>query len=195
MIALTGVIDPNLIIAKKIITDFSWDCVQPNSVDLRVKDSYSIDGGVVLHKDGSRHLPQYKKQSTFLMPRFDTGEETEYYQFDPGILYQVEFYERVDLPLEVCALTILRSSMNKSGSSGEVGLFDSGYCGGTGITVSVSHQSFVEKGAPLAQMVFLTSGARSSYNGYYRPDTQWLVQSGVEGGPSRTKSTTGFDRS
>ena len=62
--------------------------------------------------------------------------------------------------------------MLKSGSSGEPGLFDSGYTGSVGMTVSVRHASIVEVGASIMQMLFFQSTSSQLYQGMYL-DSRW----------------------
>lgn len=90
------------------------------------------------------------------------------YKLEPGQRYQIEFKEQLSLPNDICALTLVRSSMAKSGCTGENGLFDSGYQGGTGMMVSVQDESYIQVGASIAQMIFFETESSRPYNGYYQ---------------------------
>lgn len=152
----SGVLNPKHIVEAGLIQDFDKDNIKGNSIDLRVKTVYDIQPGLVMGRDW-RRLPNYEELSP----------EQGSYLLVPGRVYQIEFQERVRLSRRVCALTFLRSTMFKSGSSGETGLFDSGYRGNTGMTVSVVHPTRIELGASIAQMVFLRSHSSKGYDGYY----------------------------
>lgn len=140
--------------------------IQPNSYDLRVNRVFEIRDGLRLYANGTKELPKYHEVN----PVVQGG--LEWFQFNPGTLYQFESYESIRLPKRVCAITILRSSMNKSGASGEIGLYDSGYEGHCGMTISVKHECMIERGASIAQLLFLKSHGNKLYAGDYL-DQKW----------------------
>lgn len=160
------VINPKEAHDREIITSLP-NHIQGNSVDLSVKEVYRIDGGIKIASDGKRELPPYKKVKPKII-RWKDGLWRNTFVFSPRHLYQVEFVEQVAIPEDMCGLTFLRSSMFKSGASGETGLFDSGYFGGTGMTISVKFKSQVEVGACIAQMVFFSAESYKMYNGIYQ---------------------------
>lgn len=137
--------------------------LQPNSCDLRLGRVFRIQGGIKLYADGTKEMPPYEEQGP------DTGG---FFHLGTGVLYQLEFMEYVKLPLDVAAISIMRSSMSKSGASGEPGLYDSGYNGTCGMTVSVKHHCVIEKGASVAQLVFMRADASKAYDGDYL-DMKW----------------------
>lgn len=169
---MTGILNPYEVTQRGWISNFSPDNVQPNSIDLTVDKVYTMSGTLVLYKDTtSRKLPEYTPLRTF------TYEGLEMYKLEPGQRYQIEFREQLSLPDNVCALTLVRSSMAKSGCTGENGLFDSGYRGGTGMMVSVQDESYIQVGASIAQMIFLEASSSKPYNGYYqntRSPMEWV---------------------
>lgn len=173
-----GVLNPEKMVRENQITDFDPARIQGNSIDLRIKSVFRIDGGITLHEDNTRELPPYVKEKPFTLPR-KNGNVASYFRLDPQHLYQVEFFESVNLSKDVCALTFLRSSMFKSGASGETGLFDSGYSGGTGMTINVKFQSDIEVGSAIAQLVFFSAISSRSYSGFYR-DGNWKNLSSKE---------------
>lgn len=138
-----------------------------NSYDLRVSRVFEILDGIAIYADNSRELPPYREVKSYLD---EAGREV--YSLSPDSVYQIETMEEVDLGEDVCAVTLMRSSMHKSGSSGEAGLYDSGYSGPCGMTVSVKKPSIVEKGASIFQIVFFESEDTEAYRGRYL-DSQW----------------------
>lgn len=138
--------------------------IQPNSYDLRLGRVFRIDGGIKFYANGDKELPPYREQRP---------DRNGWFHLVTGSLYQLEFVEIVDLPLDVAAISIMRSSMSKSGASGEVGLYDSGYSGSCGMTVSVRHSCDIERGASVAQLVFFEASACKSYDGDYT-DMKWI---------------------
>ena len=157
------VLDPQTCI--QYLDNYDLENVQPNSYDLRVSKFFEIKGGLTLHADGTKELPQYKKVQT--EPYW-----SDWFILYPNRLYQFESFEFVNLPEGVCAITILRSSMNKSGASGEIGLYDSGYKGQCGMTISVQHTCRIQRGASIAQLLFFKSEGNRLYAGDYL-DQKW----------------------
>jgi len=161
---MVGLINPLEAYAAGCISNVSIDNIQPNSIDLTVASVYTISGPLVLFagKEKKRQLPEYVPLKTFLY------EGVEMFKLEPGHRYQVEFNEILDLPHNVCGLTLVRSSMAKSGCNGENGLFDSGYRGPCGMMVSVQEESYIEIGASIAQMLFFSTLASKMYDGFYK---------------------------
>lgn len=156
------IVDPSTLLGT-VILDYDKSNAQPNSYDLRTNTVYEICGGIKLYADGRKDLPQYKE-----IPPSQSG----WYSLWPGHLYQLEFVETVEMPEELCAISVMRSSMAKSGASGEPGLYDSGYKGYCGMTVSVKHTCMIQKGAAVAQIIFMTAQTSKLYTGEYQ-DTRW----------------------
>jgi len=159
-----GVINPSYIHRWGFIEGIQEGNIQPNSIDLTVSKVYTINGTLVLYanKETRRKLPEYSEMKPFLY------EGVEMYRLEPGIRYQIEFNEQLSLPDYICGITLVRSSMAKSGCTGENGLFDSGYKGACGMMVQVQAESYIEVGASIAQMIFMSADASKMYDGFYQ---------------------------
>lgn len=158
-----------------LLEDYDQNNIGPNSYDLRASRVFEITEGIHLYADGTRRLPPYREVQPFLL------EGREHFKFVPGLLYQVEARETIMLTHGVCALNVMRSSMHKSGASGEIGLFDSGYSGSCGMTVSVRHESYVEKGASIFQLLCFEAESTKLYDGMYM-DSLWRDRLMSDGG-------------
>jgi len=158
------IIDPLKIVNENYIANHKESNIQPNSIDLTIAKVYTIHGSLVIYadKESRRQLPEYTEVKPFL------HEGRLMYKLEPGIRYQVEFQETLAIPSNVCGITLVRSSMAKSGCTGENGLFDSGYYGACGMMVQVQAESFIEVGASIAQMIFFTASTSREYNGFYQ---------------------------
>lgn len=152
---------------RSILSKSESSNIGPNSYDLQVETVYEILEGIQIFKDGTRHLPPYRE----VLPEIDE-EGREVFRLRKGHLYQVESIEEVSVPEGVAGITIMRSSMHKSGASGEVGLYDTGYSGKCGMTVSVQFDSIVEKGASIFQLVLFEAREDFLYNGFYKNE-EW----------------------
>ena len=165
-----GVLNPDEVVRRGYVTNFIPDRIQPNSIDLTVKSVYVISGPLVLFadKETKRQLPEYNLIKSFQY------EGRDMYLLEPGIRYQVEFNENLSFDTSICGITLVRSTMAKSGCSGENGLFDSGYYGACGMMVQVQAESYIEVGASIAQMIFFYTEASKLYNGFYQGTTSPL---------------------
>lgn len=156
-----GVVSPRLVCEAGFVQTYQDQNIQGNSLDLRVRDVFEAQGELILGKD-FRTLPQYH----LLSPQQD--DSGEWYLLYPNRRYQVEFIERVSLPGYLCGVTMVRSTMAKSGCSGESGLFDSGYEGSTGMMITVASSARIQRGARVAQMVFHRAHSHQLYSGFYQ---------------------------
>lgn len=141
--------------------------IQPNSIDLTVNKVYEIRGTLALFKESHRRqLPEYFSVHPFTI-EYPEGP-SKMFVLEPGKRYQVEFAEKLTIPEDLCGITLVRSTMAKSGCSGENGLFDSGYTGPCGMMISVQDNCYVEEGAAIAQMIFLGASSHKLYDGFYQ---------------------------
>lgn len=165
-----GIVDPRLVLQSGFMTKVGFNCVQGNSIDLTVGEVYEVRGEVTLDRNGKRELPFY----------FPVIPKDDYFTLELGEVYQIEFQQRVKLPHYLCGITFVRSSLAKSGTSGENGLFDSGYEGGLGMMLTVRNPLHIQVGSPIAQVVFFKSNAKGrEYSGYYsnrRSPNEWNNQ-------------------
>lgn len=158
------IVDPAELL-DTVLFDYDKRNLQPNSYDLRVDKAYEIMGGIVLYADGTKELPQYR----------DNQPQGGWFVLWPDRLYQLEFSETVKMPPNICAISVMRSSMAKSGAAGEVGLYDSGYEGRCGMTVSVKHTCKIQRGASVAQLILIQASTSRLYNGHYL-DGEWATK-------------------
>lgn len=166
-----GIVDPRSVVSAGIVQNVEPRLIQGNSIDLSISKVYEIVGGLTMRKDGSRILPDYQLVDPNVMISNVKGSYSTFggYELFPDKLYQVEFEQKVQLPSYICGITLVRSSMAKSGCSGENGLFDSGYSGPVGMMIKVSHLTRLEEGVAIAQMIFVRASAKKAmYKGYYQ---------------------------
>jgi len=168
---MNGIVNPKDVVDFGFITGVDEEDIQPNSIDLRVENVYTINGPLVLfaNKENQRQLPEYSPLRAFSYPvDVELKNSVDMYRLEPGQRYQIEFSAKLDLPGNICGLTLVRSTMAKSGCSGENGLFDSGYQGACGMMVSVQAESYIEVGSSIAQMLFFNASSSKMYNGFYQ---------------------------
>lgn len=168
------IVDPRTLLDKHLF-EYKEANVQPNSYDLRLHRVFEIRGGITLYANGKKELPRYTE--VMPTPRWygyeNPAPPEPWFMLSRHTLYQLEFYETVSMPPHLAAISIMRSSMSKSGASGEMGLYDSGYVGQCGMTVSLEYPSQIQQSAAVAQLIFMTANTSQLYQGEYL-DSKWI---------------------
>ena len=153
-----AVLNPQRVASLGVVTDLLQENISCNSIDLRIHRVYEIRGLLDL------------TQEERVLPEFVEVEFDDILELKPHKTYQVEFYEKVHLTSSLCAISILRSTLFKSGASGEVGLYDSGYSGSTGMTITPSIPLRVRRGGSVAQLLVFSCNSNKVYDGFYKDD-------------------------
>lgn len=153
-----AVLNPQRLASLGVVTNLLQENISCNSIDLRIHRVYEIRGLLDL------------TQEERILPEFVEVEFDDILELKPHKTYQVEFYEKVHLTSSLCAISILRSTLFKSGASGEVGLYDSGYSGSTGMTITPSIPLRVRRGSSVAQLLVFSCNSNKVYDGFYKDD-------------------------
>lgn len=154
----TAILNPRRLATLGVVTNLLQENISCNSIDLRTHRVYEIRG----------HLDLTQEER--ILPEFVEVEFDDILELEPHKTYQIEFYEKVHLTSSLCAISILRSTLFKSGASGEVGLYDSGYSGSTGMTVTPSIPLYVRRGTSIAQLLVFSCDSNKVYDGFYKND-------------------------
>lgn len=142
--------------------------LQPNGVDLTLKEIGAFDGaGVVARDNAERRLPAVRPLAFGADGFLDLA---------PGP-YQIVYNEIVDLPRDLMALGRPRSSLGRSGVTIHSAVWDAGYRGrSTSLLVVANPAGFrLERNARVLQLVFfglgeaVTEGYRGAYQGENLP--------------------------
>ncbi|MDK2384425.1 MAG: deoxyuridine 5'-triphosphate nucleotidohydrolase [Candidatus Korarchaeota archaeon] len=141
------------------------DQVQPAGVDLSVSEVYRAGGPGEITLDGKR-IPGYVE--------LEPGGGA--WRLGPGY-YVVRFAEAVEVPLNAVGICLPRSSLLRMGAALHCALWDPGYKGRgyALLTVYNEHGIVVERGARIAQMIYvgLSAGPRRGYEGAYQGEGLW----------------------
>jgi dUTP pyrophosphatase len=136
--------------------------LQPNGVDLTLKEVFSIKGqGVIPVSNTGREL-------STLTPL--TYDDTGRIHLPPGN-YLITYNEVVSLPKNVMALGRARSSLLRCGAAIHTAVWDAGYSGRSQSLVVVYNRDGItfERNARLMQLVFFRlSGTTEGYEGIYQ---------------------------
>lgn len=147
-----------LVKEKNLIEGFDETCLEGAGYDLRVGKFYSASGGTYLSRE-ERKLPEINEI---------TGETL---MLKPGDYVLMETMEGVNMPGDLAARVLNRSSLFRCGASTFNALIDPGYCGKLtfGLRNISDHDFSIKKGAKVAQIVFEeVTGGTQLYNGRYQ---------------------------
>ncbi|MFA7190929.1 MAG: deoxyuridine 5'-triphosphate nucleotidohydrolase [Dehalococcoidales bacterium] len=136
--------------------------IQPCGIDLTLKEVASFtSAGRITRSNQDRLVSELEAL------KFDDKGQVH---LAPGA-YLITYNESVNLPLNLMALVLPRSSLLRSGATVHTAVWDPGYSGRGQSMLSVSNPKgfIVEKDARVVQMIFLTlDEASSGYNGTYQ---------------------------
>lgn len=171
MAVLTGAEIKRRILSDGLIANYdNLDLqIQPNGIDLRVQDIAYIDSGRGrLSVDNAQRLLPSTRDLAW-SNAVDTAR-LPVVRLHEGV-YLVRLMETVNLPADLMARTLPRSSLLRMGASIESAVWDAGYCGAGQVQLVVNSPGIiVEQGARIVQMVFeeLTSTSQHLYSGVYQ---------------------------
>lgn len=132
--------------------------LQPNGIDLRLDTVSRYNNcGELYHND--KHLPELTELKS---------TASDYYLPQGG--YSFSIMETIKLPINVCAMTIQRSSVMRCGCITNIGFWDSGYNGKgfSQLIVNNPNGFWIRKGTRIIQMVFFKNEGTEEYHGQYQ---------------------------
>ena len=146
---------------KSLIENVDEKNIQPSGIDLRVKRIYRLkDGGYLGTND--RRTPDVESVSDRIGEKFTLG---------PNEFVLVETMEKVNMPKDVMALILPRSSLFRCGVSLHTAVVDPGFKGTLTFGMkNLSEFPFeIEIGSKIGQIVFETvKGNVKLYDGKYQ---------------------------
>jgi len=140
------------------LTKFSPNDVQPNAIDLRLKQVFEIGNDVFFIDETTKK----HRQITEIQP-----DGNGYYRLKPGS-YQITMLNEIRVGDSEAGFVITRSTLNRNGVFITSGLYDSGY---HGVMAGVLHVTtgdiIIKVGTPVGQYLNFNSETIGSYNGSY----------------------------
>ena len=135
------------------------ECIQPNAVDLKLSRVWKInDDEFYLSQKDKRH-----RSTTEL--KLDL---TNQFQLQKDCSYQFETEHYVIIPTGYAGWLIARSTLNRNGIFITSGLYDSGFENYIGGVMHVRcGPATIEKGARIAQFIFVEAETVRMYDGEY----------------------------
>lgn len=147
-----------LVREEGMIEDFEEDCLEGCGYDLRVDRFFNISGGAFMSKK-ERKMPEI------------TEIEEDILHLAPNEYVLIGTVETVNMPANIAARVLNKSSVFRCGASTFNALVDPGYQGKLTFGLrNISNQEFsLERGAKIAQIVFEeVLGGTELYDGKYQ---------------------------
>jgi len=141
--------------------------LQQVGIDLRINKIYLLQGSGELLKE-SKRFPEY----------LDLTEYGDQVLLHAGKCYSVDTMEYVEVPKDMYATVIHRSTCNRMGATVMGSIYDPGFRGIVNCNIRPSNDIRIEKGVRIAQIVFTKADAASVYNGQYQDGKNILQQEG-----------------
>lgn len=159
-----------LIEDKDLISDYPHleTQINPNGFDLTVGQVREFRGrGKLDFSNSEREIPSTKK----IKPeKKDEEDRYSWWTLGPGS-YKIITNETVSLPLDIAAIAFPRSSLLRSGSFVQHGVWDAGFEGKSEFILVVRNPQGLEikENARISQIVFIrTTGSKEGYEGIYQ---------------------------
>ncbi|OYT53099.1 MAG: dCTP deaminase [Candidatus Altiarchaeales archaeon ex4484_2] len=141
-----------------LIEGFDRECLEGCGYDLRLERIHEIKGGAYLGVD-YRDLPKIRE------------ERFEEYALNPGEYILVETLEKINMPSDLAARILPRSTLFRSGAALQTALVDPGYQGTLTMGL-INHgraEFRIQKNSRIAQIIFeKIEGKTKKYNGRYQ---------------------------
>jgi len=145
---------------ENLVENFLQEGVQGSGVDFRIGELFEVSSSAFLGEN-KRELPELKSVKS----------ENNAFVLKPNKYYLLKTIERVNMPNDLIAFILNRSSLFRCGASIRSAVIDPGYKGE--LTLGIKNESNfeikIEKGARVAQVVFAkVDGKTKGYNGRYQ---------------------------
>lgn len=146
--------------------DFKKKCVQQNGIDITLDllHSLSIEKLGILSETERVYKPL-----TTIKPFNWVNVDELHFKIEHNVVYDWSSLFSLDIPENVCAILIVRSSLNRIGGTVNAGNYDSGYRGLIGGSLtSRAGDILIAPATRIAQIMFYKTDSASLYNGAYQ---------------------------
>ncbi len=158
---ITGLLNPD----KQVGSD---------GVDVTIQHVAKVDLTDVAVVSEDKRLSKHRNREGVGL---ETIDGHQYYVLTEGV-YDITFNESFNLPKNVSAIIMLRSTLVRNGCTGEAGLYDSGFnaVGGMFLHVKGGGRIRLQQNVRIAQAVFVDSNTHKLYDGQYNKQStgHWL---------------------
>lgn len=162
------------IVENGIMENVDPSSIQQQGIDVRLKDVRLVTPHSSTISTIFKNRPTCLPQSILLEP--DKDEEGEFYIFQPGKYYDLEFYESLQLGAGYASYLKARSSLIRMGGEVYSGQYDAGFkTDNIGCFLKTLFPIKIYRGARVAQMIVNETylvDTNVLYNGQWQQDIQ-----------------------
>jgi deoxycytidine triphosphate deaminase len=141
---------------RSFLTEKQLKLAKPHSVDLLIEKVYKVKGGS-FNSNTDRRI--FKDEIHLFVDIWVLRSGA--YQLECG---------SIEIPLDKAGFVMGRSTLNRLGATTAIGLFDPGFKGlvGASITLPEGVNISIQKDIPVIQMVFVSVEVSNQYNGFWQ---------------------------
>lgn len=160
--------------------EFKEKCIQPNAIDFTLDRLFNLNkpiitkDPIVINNIGFNpsYISEIKREFYLTTEQFSQvhfGSDLEStFLLQPNEIYDGMSDFIVNVPENICAMLINRSSLNRVGVHLNSGLYDSGFNGSIGFTLSSRHGVVqIAPNTRVGQIMFIQSSSAKQYDGMY----------------------------
>jgi len=141
--------------------------LQPNGIDLRIKSAVMISPDQTLvMSEGNKS--KVAKVSVSIGRTGPDWYGHEWIQMKRNLTYEVETFEFVTVPENVCAMVVGRSTLNRNGIIARSAHYDTGFKNFVGLVIYPTIDFHVMVGTRIAQIIFMKADSANMYDGQYQ---------------------------
>ena len=152
------VINPEVAVQKGWIKNVGENCLQPNSIDVRINKLFRITQGLTIGIDTKSPASWVEE---------DVYNEEHFFYLDAFTPYQFEGIERINVPKNVCMRLYMRSTLGRQGVFIGASFWDAGFSNYIGAAIYPFRAAQIQKGSRIAQVVFMEAPSCKLYTGQY----------------------------
>ena len=145
------IVDPHKIVEMGVVRLAERSKIQQNGIDITIRSLKEIVGC-----SGSN------------MAKYCDCDLKTSIVLKPGAAYDFTCNEYVDVPNDMAAIIIMRSTFNRLGAFITTGLYDAGFKNYIGGVIHTTIPFILEPNMRIAQIVFMRSEGIAQYNGQYQ---------------------------
>jgi deoxycytidine triphosphate deaminase len=148
--------------------------ISPNGIDFTLEQLFEpskLKSNVFIHRvdDTKKQKLNYHEINPFYISG-KSHEGFKGWRLNSKAMYDALSGFEINLPGDVAALLIQRSTMNRNMVTAGAGAYDAGYKGPCGFWIRNNNfnECYIEQGARVGQIIFYKAQSAHSYNGQYQ---------------------------
>ena len=141
--------------------------IQPNAIDFQIDRLFTINEKKTFVISEERKSMRGGEE----VKSFENSDGETFWRLLPNSVYDAMSNIHVQVPDDVAATLIIRSTFNRNGIFLTSGLYDAGFDGSCGFAIhNRSGEAFIAPGTRIGQIMFWTADSSGKYEGQYNTE-------------------------